>query len=266
MSTRVISDCWPLGGMSILQKAVLISLADNANDDGFCWPSVTTICERVCGSDRAVRAAIACLERSGAIQANHRVGRSTMYKITPKDYRPLHIAQDCGKVTSANAAGTPANAAGMPLQMPQGGLQMPQDTPANAAGITVKNRKEPKIEPTDNPLLSVFTHWQNVMGKGQAKLDAKRKRAITGRLKDGYTVEQLCRAVTGCSLSSWHMGKNERNRAYNDIELICRDAAKVDQFIAMADSPPETEAERRKRELEEWASGGDCIEGELVNG
>lgn len=108
----------------------------------------------------------------------------------------------------------------------------------------------------------VFAHWQQVMGKDKARLDAKRKRAITGRLKDGYTVDQLCRAVDGCSLSGWHMGKNDRNIKYNDIELICRDASKVDQFMGMAERPPETDAERRERELDEWVNEGRTIEGE----
>ena len=33
MSTIIMAACWPLQGMSPSQKAVLISLADKANDD-----------------------------------------------------------------------------------------------------------------------------------------------------------------------------------------------------------------------------------------
>ncbi|HCL4023078.1 TPA: helix-turn-helix domain-containing protein, partial [Pseudomonas aeruginosa] len=50
-----MTQCWPLQGMSAPQKAVLISLADNSNDDGVCWPSVAKIAERTCLSERAVR-------------------------------------------------------------------------------------------------------------------------------------------------------------------------------------------------------------------
>lgn len=39
MSTIIMSQCWPLQGLSVTQKAVLISLADQANDDGVCWPA-----------------------------------------------------------------------------------------------------------------------------------------------------------------------------------------------------------------------------------
>lgn len=54
MSTILMSNCWPLQGMSPSQKAVLISLADQSNDDGYCWPSIRTISVRTCLSERAI--------------------------------------------------------------------------------------------------------------------------------------------------------------------------------------------------------------------
>jgi Helix-turn-helix domain len=53
--------CWPLK-LPLVAKSVLVSLADNANDDGFCWPSIDTISERTCASRRAVIEAIKALE------------------------------------------------------------------------------------------------------------------------------------------------------------------------------------------------------------
>ena len=77
----------------------------------------------------------------------------------------------------------------------------------------------------------VFAYWQQVMNKPRSKMDAKRLKAIRGRLKDGYTVQDLKDAILGCSLSRFHRGENDRRRAYQDIELICRDANHVDQFL-----------------------------------
>ena len=82
MSTILMSACWPLE-MSPSQKIVLILLADNANDDGICWPSLETICERTCLSERAVRNAITWLEECGALQKFKRGGRSAVYKVDP---------------------------------------------------------------------------------------------------------------------------------------------------------------------------------------
>lgn len=77
----------------------------------------------------------------------------------------------------------------------------------------------------------VFAFWCEHMKHPKSALDAKREKAIAARLKDGYSVEDLIQAVKGCKLTPHNMGKNERNTVYDDIELICRDAAHVDRFI-----------------------------------
>lgn len=75
-----MSACWPLQ-MPPTQKAVLISLADNANDDGHCWPSINTIAERTCFGRTAVIEAIKWLEAEGFVTANRDNGRHTTYQI-----------------------------------------------------------------------------------------------------------------------------------------------------------------------------------------
>ncbi len=75
-----------------------------------------------------------------------------------------------------------------------------------------------------------------------AKLDGKRARAIGAALKLGYTVEQLKIAIAGCGTSAWHMGKNDRNRRFDSLELILRDAEKIDMFIGLRMTPAEQQA------------------------
>lgn len=97
MSTIIMSLCWPLQGMSGPQKAVLISLADNANDEGVCWPSVARIAERTCLAERTVQGAIKWLGQASILSVRERMGRSTMYTLTPAAYAPLqdmHPAAD----------------------------------------------------------------------------------------------------------------------------------------------------------------------------
>lgn len=127
MSTIVMTACWPLQGMSPAQKAVLISLADNANDDGVCWPSIATIGARTCLSERAVRNALRWLEEVAILKSHQRFGRSTWYTITPAAYAP---GTKC----------PPAPDAPSPRQ------EMPP-TPAPDAPRTVK---EPSIEPSSD--------------------------------------------------------------------------------------------------------------------
>lgn len=85
-----------------------------------------------------------------------------------------------------------------------------------------------------DPVLVVFRHWQQVMNKPKARLDTKRRAAVAGRLKDGYPVADLLTAIDGCKASAWHQGRNDRQRPFNDLGLICRDSAHVEQFIELA--------------------------------
>lgn len=82
MSTMVMAACWPLQ-MPPTPKAVLMSLADNANDDGQCWPSIATICQRTCFGKTAVIEAIAWLESVGRLTADRSNGRHSKYQIIP---------------------------------------------------------------------------------------------------------------------------------------------------------------------------------------
>lgn len=77
----------------------------------------------------------------------------------------------------------------------------------------------------------VFDFWREHMSHPRAKLDAKRKKNIQARLKDGYSVDDLRLAVKGCKCSPFHMGENSSGTVYDDIELICRESKNVDKFI-----------------------------------
>lgn len=146
MSTIIMSQCWDLE-MPPTQKSVLISLADNANDQGVCWPSIPTISRRTCFSERAVQNAIKWLECYRLLKADRSNGRHTSYTLTPRDYlmetpaadAPAQQMRGRRKVTGAADAPTPAGNAGVP---PQQVRQPPQQVPSN--------RKEPSGEPSEN--------------------------------------------------------------------------------------------------------------------
>ncbi|RPW75556.1 helix-turn-helix domain-containing protein [Pseudomonas aeruginosa] len=148
MSTIIMSACWPLQGMSPAQKAVLISLADQANDQGVCWPAVDSIATRCCLSKRAVQQAIKWLRGAGIVSVEERQGRSTMYSVTPAAYAPPQEMHPSSICTPAANAPTPADAAPPP----------PQDlhpTPADAAPRTViEPTREPSGEPSPLPTRS----------------------------------------------------------------------------------------------------------------
>ena len=84
----------------------------------------------------------------------------------------------------------------------------------------------------------VFDHWTAVHSKPRAKLDEKRKKLIRSALRTGYTVDDLRAAIDGCKASKFHQGDNDRGMVYDDLGLILRDAAKIDQFIGLANQKP----------------------------
>lgn len=77
--------CWQLGGMSGTEKAVLIALADRADEVGLCWPSVSTIAQMTCFTDRAVRQSIRSLTEKGILTVQISPGgKSNKYVVNPE--------------------------------------------------------------------------------------------------------------------------------------------------------------------------------------
>lgn len=125
MSVKIMSAAWDVAGLTSTQKIVLLSLADQANDDGLCWPSAASTSRRTSLCERATRRAIADLEKAGHISRRIQSGKATFYfvhpctKCTPELNAPLHVVPE-------------------PLHV------VPM-TPAPGVNITVRNRKEPSV-------------------------------------------------------------------------------------------------------------------------
>lgn len=156
MSTIIMSQCWPLQGLSVTQKAVLISLADQANDDGVCWPAVGTIAARCCMSARAVRSAMDHLEAVGLLARDRRFNSSTVYKVTPANFdkaaAPSKAGRKSGKAGTAPGAGAAPHAGGAPAA---GGDAPHAGGDAPGAGLGVRpvppNRHITLNEPSGEP-------------------------------------------------------------------------------------------------------------------
>lgn len=156
MSTIIMSQCWPLQGLSVTQKAVLISLADQANDDGVCWPAVGTIAARCCMSARAVRSAMDHLEAVGLLARDRRFNSSNVYSVTPAKFNaaaaPSKGTRKTAKNGTAPGAGAAPHAGGAPDAVgdaPGAGGE------AGGAGLEVRpvppNRHITLIEPSEEP-------------------------------------------------------------------------------------------------------------------
>lgn len=173
MSYKQLAPAWE-ADLSCPAKLVLISLADQSNDEGVCWPSVTTIMRRTGLCERAVRGHLKDLEEAGHITRGYRDGQSTVYTVHPiatpaKEFIPH--------------ANTPALHAPPPLHHMH-------HTPAPHAPITVI---EPKVEPTpnakgkpslvDDGFASFWRAYPKKVGKGAAERVWKRAK-VNGHLSE----------------------------------------------------------------------------------
>lgn len=75
----------------------------------------------------------------------------------------------------------------------------------------------------------VFDAWRESTSKLKAKLDPKRRRRIELALRD-YPLEDVIDAVRGWRHSAFHRGQNDRSKPYNELDLLLRDAAHIEQF------------------------------------
>jgi hypothetical protein len=79
----------------------------------------------------------------------------------------------------------------------------------------------------------VYAYWLRATKRSptSTKFTAERRRHVTARLRDGYSVEKIRRAIDVCAASPFHQGDNDRNTRYDDLINICRNATRLEQLI-----------------------------------
>lgn len=108
----------------------------------------------------------------------------------------------------------------------------------------------------------VFEHWKVVMNHPKAVLDEKRIKLIKKWFKAGYSPEALMDSITGYTKSPHHMGQNDSGTKYDSIELLLRDAGKIDaglKHLETANNPGESNVYKtnsglnRHEKLQKWS-------------
>lgn len=140
MSVRQITLAWQAACETHTQKLALIALADNASDEGDCWPSISTIAQKCSLSRQGVIDQIRALEKMGIVSAIRCPGMVTKYHLN------LVNRVDQSTALTSQPRGLP----------PVNRVDWYQSTaltgPVNAID---SNRKEPSVEPSFEP--SVFS-------------------------------------------------------------------------------------------------------------
>ena len=109
MSIKMILHALETKVGSTASKMVLIKLCDQANDDGECWPSITSIARHCEMSRRSVINHLNKLADDGFIERSHRADKSG--RTTSNTYRILLSDSADPARASANSARASANSA-----------------------------------------------------------------------------------------------------------------------------------------------------------
>lgn len=82
MSVRIMTQVWDIH-LPDSEKLVLLALADCANDEGLCWPSMATLASKCSKSDRTVQASIKALVAAGHLSREEVPGKGCRYIVHP---------------------------------------------------------------------------------------------------------------------------------------------------------------------------------------
>ena len=141
-------------------------------------------------------------------------------------------------------------------------LESPKKKKGKAAEKKIK-----ELSQRESDLLKLFELWSKLMGKStRTTLDAARRRQLNTAL-DKNSFDTCEKAIIGCSKSPWHMGVDEKSvngKTYNTIELIFRNADKLEYFLRCYDGPSleeqvKTQESNKKVKIEDRMEDNDWL-------
>jgi hypothetical protein len=82
MSIKLMSAVWERDDLTSTQKLVLLALADWANDEGLCWPSIDRVALKASLTSRGVQKTIRALEEMQFLRKEEIKGRGNKYWVS----------------------------------------------------------------------------------------------------------------------------------------------------------------------------------------
>ena len=147
---------WDREDLSSTQKLVLLSLADWANDEGLCWPSIDRLAIKTSMAGRSVQRIIRDLESMGFVRRDEVLGKGNRYWISI----PLTECHPCPSVT-------------------------PPLTECHPTPDTVSPNTPYTHQLTTKYIIEGYPVWLPIDSwKGWVEMRNQRKRPLTDRAKD----------------------------------------------------------------------------------
>lgn len=208
MSIALMTSVWRLEGLSATQKLVLLSLADNANDQGECYPSIAQIAKRTCLTDRSVRSAIRSLEELGIVGSAARSGTSTVYFLSiPEhlgDAQPRNVVPPRKEIPTRNQIPpTPERASAPPRNV------LPP-TPERASAKPSLNRQLNRQGTVNKPAEVPDRLWLDFLAIRKAKRAPLTQTALDGIGREAAAAGlSLAGALSMCCERGWQSFRAE---------------------------------------------------------
>lgn len=145
MSVRVMAMVWD-STVPAPARFTLLALADNANDEGRCWPSISTLARKCCTGESTIRRHLKALVDEGLITVQHRWNASSEYAIdlprlvAAADPAPSQSDTPCQIDTPSQTERTPSQSDTPPPVKLSG-------PPSQTEHLTIN---EPSLEPSEN--------------------------------------------------------------------------------------------------------------------
>lgn len=155
MSHAATKSVWDIRGISLTQKVVLLCLADHADQDMRCFPSLARIADQTCMSPRAAWQALRELEKAGLIKTEGR-GRnqSNVYTLDLASHATAPSASNAGDAIAPDANMEPdAIAPSASNASSSRGLRTSFQRASHVVHEGIAGRaNEPVIEPVKEPV------------------------------------------------------------------------------------------------------------------
>lgn len=209
-------------------KIVLLALADCANDEGHCWPSVRSLMAKCSKSDRTIQAAIKRLVDAGHLTRREVIGKGCNYTVHPRRDGAPENASPRNSFPPKGTAGTPEAAS---------------DKPSRTINSETKVSSERVIE--------AWNEMAKTTGLSAVQvLDASRRQSLRLRLKE-HGIDVLLGAIRSIGSSPWLRGEGRETNWRPDFDFFLSPSKLrrvIEGFYGASEESqaPQTDADRIK--------------------
>lgn len=195
MSLRIMDRIWWRQDLTMTEKFIAIALADQASDEGVCWPTMETIAYKCSCTVRTVQNAVKALEGKMLMARKFRTDQSSYFIFNlsnlPVCERPTRVKER----GPHQQDGTGESPAGDLFGTGESGSGTGESGSIRGEGDSPRTVIEPSIEPSSSleakkHIVKLFTEaWQRIADHHApvpsiGMVDETREKAIIARVKE----------------------------------------------------------------------------------